>query len=128
MGRYNVYYNPKRFGLEPVAEIDYRGNYDFDKRVIWRHAETGLLYTGRDSGCSCPPPFEDYGSLESLDRFVLSEVEDEVRTELKRKHYEWDDPTGFLEKVRAAAIVFIADQEERERALRPLARRVIVGD
>ena len=98
----DVYYNPEKFGLEPVAEINYgSGNYGFDLRVVWRHVKTGTLYTARDGGCSCPSPFEDYTSLKKLDRFVLSEIEEEVLEERKDKDYEGDNPAPFLEAIRA---------------------------
>lgn len=70
----NVYYNPGAHGLTVVCEIDFSdGCYQFDMRVVWRHRD-GQLYTARDSGCSCPTPFEDYtglGDLEVVDYGVL---------------------------------------------------------
>lgn len=79
---YNPYYNPDKCGLELVADVDYSdGCYQFDIRVVWRHLETGRLLTMRDSGCSCPVPFEDYcgDPLEKLDPFNYDEIEAEVR-------------------------------------------------
>ena len=80
----NIYYNPEHYELVPVAEIDYSdGDYCFDLRVVWRSRLDGRLYTARDSGCSCPSPFEDYGSLESLDALHLPELEQEAADELR---------------------------------------------
>lgn len=63
----SVYYSPEKHGLVPVAEIELDGeSYSFHIRCVWRHTETGVLYTAEDSGCSCPSPFEEYNSLESL--------------------------------------------------------------
>ena len=46
----NVYYNPEKHGLTPVAEYEYSsGMYEFDTRVIWRHQASGALYMARDS-------------------------------------------------------------------------------
>ena len=64
----SLYYNPKAHNLEEVVKHDYSsGCYEFDYRVVWRHFLTGLLYTARNSGCSCPAPFENYYSIEDLD-------------------------------------------------------------
>ncbi len=102
VSQFNVYYSPEQFGLEPVAEIDYSsGSYEFDLRVIWRHKETGQLYTARDSGCSCPSPFEDCGGLADLQTFSRSEIEDEILQERAKSYYEGGDLGAFLEKIRA---------------------------
>lgn len=76
-----VYYNPQEWGLTAVAEIDYSsGSYEFDLRVVWVNEE-GALFTARDSGCSCPMPFEDYHSIEQLDRVDFRELESELERE-----------------------------------------------
>lgn len=98
----DVYYQPEKFGLKPVAEVDYSdGCYQFDIRIVWRH-EDGTLYTMRDSGCSCPSPFEEYTSLESLDRFDLPEIENEVANELAKDYGDFteDRAVDFLTKIR----------------------------
>ena len=78
-GAGNVYYSPENFGLKTIAEIDYSsGNYEFDLRVVWQD-KTGAFYTARDSGCSCPIPFEDYHGLPSLDRLDMPALIEEVR-------------------------------------------------
>jgi hypothetical protein len=49
----NIYYNPEKFGLEIVGEVDFSsGYYEFDLRVVWRKKGTKILLTARDSGCS----------------------------------------------------------------------------
>lgn len=78
----NVYYHPENCGLEVVAEIEYSdGSYQFDMRVVWRHLETGVLYTQRDSGCSCPTPFESYNDLASLEVVNIESLMQEVASE-----------------------------------------------
>ena len=75
----NIYYNPEKFGLRPVIEIDFSdGFYQFDIRVIWKDAN-GRLYTARDSGCSCPRPFEDYTAIKDLEVVNFRELIDEAR-------------------------------------------------
>ncbi len=78
----NIYYHPEVHGLVEVAKIDYsEGGYQFDYRVVWLHTESGVLYTGRDSGCSCPSPFEDFNGIADLERLNWQELEDELREE-----------------------------------------------
>lgn len=104
----NAYYEPEKLGLKVVAEIEYSdGCYQFDTRVVWKHVPTGNLYTARDCGCSCPTPFEDYNSLESLERFNLRELEDEIASERKDGwHSPMEGPrayTNFLRAIRRVA-------------------------
>lgn len=90
MGYYNpdVYYQPELLDLEPLGEIDFSdGCYQFDIRVVWKHKPTGRLLTARDSGCSCPSPFEDYGSIEQLDGFDLSSLESELASARNGSYY-----------------------------------------
>ena len=90
----NVYYNPRDFGLEIVAEIEYStGSYEFDTRVIWKDEE-GRLWTARDSGCSCPTPFENE-SLDTLERLVKEEVIAEAIKELNA------GANDFIKEVKA---------------------------
>lgn len=97
----DVYYQPEHFGLQQIAQIDYSdGSYQFDYRVIWRHTD-GRMFTARDSGCSCPSPFEDYISLDMLEPFVLADIEDEANKEASSDYYQGDDIQPFLEKVRS---------------------------
>ena len=106
MGSYgnNIYYNPEKFGLEIVAEIEYSsGSYEFDTRVVWKKKDVHSFWTARDSGCSCPTPFEDE-DLESIDRLNQDELRREVQTESKgnRRNISPEEGQEFLEKVREA--------------------------
>ena len=101
----NAYYHPEALGLTVVAELEFSDeNYCFDTRVVWKD-ESGNLFTARDSGCSCPTPFEDYTSVESLERVNMRELEDEVAYE--KGGYGGNpnfaaDSRRFLADVRAA--------------------------
>lgn len=65
----NLYSSPVKCGLEEISQIEYSsGHYEFDIRAVWRQVSTGVLFTYRDSGCSCPMPFEYVKSMEELDR------------------------------------------------------------
>lgn len=99
----NVYYNPEKHELEPVAEIDYSsGSYEFDLRVVWRHKPTNKLYTGRDSGCSCPCPFEDVNRLEDLEEFDFLKLAGEARDQIGTGGYyaaDGDHIAAFIAKI-----------------------------
>ena len=74
----NVYYHPEVHGLKVVASLEYSsGSYEFDTRVVWRH-ESGIVVTARDSGCSCPTPFEDYEGLYDLEHLYEPRQFDEL--------------------------------------------------
>lgn len=54
----NPYYAPEKMGLEILGSFDWTNEqWQFDYFVLWREKETGNLYYGEDSGCSCPDPF-----------------------------------------------------------------------
>jgi hypothetical protein len=98
----NVYYNAGRHGLEPVAELDYSdGCYQFDLRVVWKDAE-GRLWTARDSGCSCPSPFEDTTELDRV--FNLDDLDEEFREASGSRSFcpSANDWLAFRDSVRGA--------------------------
>lgn len=101
----NVFYNPEAHGLRVVAELEFsNGCYQFDTRVVWE--KDGALYTARDSGCSCPTPFEDFNSVESLERVDISFLEGEISNE-RTSSYEGNsnfssEARYFIDAVRAA--------------------------
>jgi len=75
----DVYYQAEQFGLTQIGEIEWaEPDYSFDIGVVWRDA-AGQLYYGRDSGCSCPSPFEDYTSLDQLEKFTFAELETKLK-------------------------------------------------
>ncbi len=79
----NVYETPEKYGLKVVAELEFSDlSYVFDTRVVWRHEETGILYTARDAGCSCPSPFEEYNTLADLEQLAsLDTLRDEYKAD-----------------------------------------------
>jgi len=63
----DVYHNPEEFGLETIGELELREpDYNFDILLVQRDTSTGKFYVNADSGCSCPSPFEDFTTKESL--------------------------------------------------------------
>jgi len=95
----NIYYNPEKYGLTTVAEIDYSdGCYQFDIRIVWQD-RNGKLWTARDSGCSCPSPFEN-DSLHTLEKYSYRAVRSEALAEAKRTYgYNGDDVSKFIEQL-----------------------------
>src|SRR3990167_911861 len=100
----NVYYDPESFGLEIVAELEYSsGSYEFDTRVVWKDKKHKEFFTMRDSGCSCPTPFEDY-NLSNLDKLDLAVLRKEVKEELAHDYKNVSPETAqdFIRKVELA--------------------------
>jgi hypothetical protein len=54
--------------LKVVGSVEKEPDYDFNMFVVWESVADKTLYMGSDSGCSCPSPFEDVGSIEGLER------------------------------------------------------------
>jgi hypothetical protein len=97
-GTADVYYQPEKFDLVPVAELEMEEpNWSFDILMVWKHIPTGRLLTARDSGCSCPSPFENYTTLESLDEVNYDELAKEAMTS-----YDQNAAADFLRTVRDA--------------------------
>lgn len=93
----NPYYNPEKFGLEIVAELNPFLSYEFDMVIVWKDKE-GNLYWAADAGCSCPTPFEEYTSIELLNKFNYDDIEAEVKS---RTYGSTDaEKRDFLNKVR----------------------------
>lgn len=61
----DVYYKPENYGLKIVDTYEADIGYEFDMVTVWED-ESGALFWAADSGCSCPSPFEDYNSKDSL--------------------------------------------------------------
>jgi len=97
----NPYYNPNELGLKILHTHDFSdGNYCFDFRVVWLHEETRRLYTARDSGCSCPSPFENYNKVDDLEVADFVELIDEAREQQKSDWYSGDDIAEYVSKLR----------------------------
>ncbi len=69
---YNPSYDSDKLGLDRISFDRSSGSYEFDTIIFWA-TNDGRIFTARDSGCSCPVPFEDYNGT-SLDD-VLSKLE-----------------------------------------------------
>lgn len=95
----NIYYQPEKHLLTVVAEWDYSDKcYQFDKRIVWRN-QAGELLTARDSGCSCPSPFEDI-SLSDLTSVSKSALKEEAIEMSKSGYYQGDSLSEILAKIK----------------------------
>lgn len=92
----NVYYSPEQFGLSVVYEVSVDESYSFDILIAWRHTD-GTIYWQHDSGCSCPTPFEDYGSLADL--YKLPDSDHDLRAWVDRMGVGDDEKMKFLAAV-----------------------------
>ena len=87
-------------GLEIINSIEYSsGHYEFNTRVIWKHKETGKLYTARDSGCSCPVPFDGYNTIEKLEEYSRDYIRKEAIEMSGNGYYGGDPITDFIETI-----------------------------
>lgn len=97
----NVYYEPDKWDLTPVAEIELSDeDYQFDIVAVWKHS-SGTLYTARSSGCSCPTPFEEFASLEELSAVDLGSLENELNDTYYNARSD-TEKNDFLRKVKDA--------------------------
>lgn len=100
----NVYYDPEKFGLRTVGELDYSsGAYEFDLTVVWIDDKKRLYYAD-DSGCSCPSPFESVG-LDGLTKTTISGLRDHLRGRMKEMYGEYvtdNDVVTLVDKARQA--------------------------
>ena len=97
----NIYYDPEKFGLTIIAEIDDGTSYDFDQTVVFQD-KAGVLYSASDSGCSCPTPFDNIG-LEDLEKIDFESFEKSV---LDKTYYQLTplDIKNFLSAVKDALL------------------------
>lgn len=70
----DAYHNPSKLGLRIVGTADAGMGYEYDLFVVWTD-QAGQLYYAQDAGCSCPSPFEDYKTLESLTKATPAELD-----------------------------------------------------
>lgn len=101
----NIYYDPEKFGLVIVDVIELTDEqYQFDTLVIWRELETEKLYWARDSGCSCPTPFENYHGIEDLTPFNIDSVRAEILGEMSRGYVSAEKVAQFLDNLQLRGI------------------------
>jgi hypothetical protein len=97
-----IYNSPEDYGLQQVACIDYSsGDYCFDYRVVWKRLADGKLLSARDSGCSCPSPFEDIGMKDLQEVESTGWLKEEIAKD-GQSYLSAADASAFLQKVEEA--------------------------
>lgn len=94
----NPYYNPETMGLKILGTLDEDLDYEFNTLVVWQETATKKLYYATDSGCSCPTPFEDYTTIDSL-----TPVNDQTRSNFENEVKNF--PVSGPEKTELLALV-----------------------
>ncbi len=95
-------------GLKQVASIEMsQPNYSFDTLACWWDPDTEGFYFAKDSGCSCPCPFENHTTP---DKFEGPFTRNEARFKfLNSELPEWEDqsylPRFVDDKTSAAKAV-----------------------
>lgn len=101
----NIYYDPEKFGLEVFGEVDFGGSFEYDKLVVWRDRKTGELYTGEDSGCSCPSPFESQGLDNLTPLLSLKRLESKLDGMSEKAHVpQSQEIANLLERLHKAGL------------------------
>ena len=95
--RTNPYNYPENRQVTLVVSKDVADEYEFDIFAVWADAE-GNFYYARDSGCSCPTPFEDY----------------QVEPEGSADEYDYDKP---VEVIPLAQSINMSSKEDVYRAV-----------
>lgn len=114
----NLYSSPEKWDLRIVGSIDHPDAcYSFDYLVVWQH-EDGRLFYGRDSGCSCPAPFE---YVKSLDQVTEIEGADGFRDFCVAVDEHCEYASEYIGEERSSA--FLADKVELKAKISGLLRR-----
>lgn len=104
--RDNIYSAPEKFGLTIVDSMSMtKESYQFDILLVITDGKN--FYAARDSGCSCPSPFENIQSVNKLVHLTGPASLDELVTpenDFFEKNY-WDD--GYPRKSNGLDARFI---------------------
>lgn len=100
----NPYYNPVNLGLELIAERELsEPSWSFDTFIVLREIETGKVYVGSDSGCSCPTPFEDHSFPQDfIEVFSWEDVKREFNNALSYSDGSYEPINDVRHKVVGA--------------------------
>lgn len=97
----NPYYNPESHDFKQVALIEYSsGSYEYDTRVVWYHEGTKTYWTARDSGCSCPTPFESSSIYPADYDELVAEVKEVLSSQEYNRELDDKDGQAFIERLR----------------------------
>lgn len=84
---------PAACGLEILATLDdQNADYSFDTTIVFQDLVTRAVYVCRDSGCSCPTPFENVKGLADL---VRVHTMDDFRSVVREEDTKEGDPDSY---------------------------------
>ena len=69
----NPYYHPEKIDAQMMAFEEPDMSYEYNTLAFWVTPD-GKVFTGQDSGCSCPTPFEDNYAADTKEE-VLQKLE-----------------------------------------------------
>lgn len=105
----DIYYSPEEFGVETIGQLNlHEPDYSFDILLVQRDIVTGKFYVNFDSGCSCPSPFENFTTKESLGLALTAhDAVAKIRQMCgEAEAFPWDDykpnPSELIAKVMNA--------------------------
>jgi hypothetical protein len=114
----NIHISPEKFGLQVIGEVEWTGDFEFDKTIIWKELATGQLLIGQDQGNSIRVPFELHG-VDGLFRVERSQQFIDVLLNISRPHASSQAHAQAAELVRKAKVEFnawTARQQNNEKA------------
>lgn len=114
----DVYHQAEQFGLTQIGQIEWaEPDYSFDIGVVWID-ENGDLFYAQDAGCSCPSPFEDYTSKESLEKLTFAELQARLEKEAE-EHYisEWNTFGPTRDDLRARVVDLLAKARSAQKGV-----------
>lgn len=83
----NFYYGHKDY--DSVGSVDIAGDYEFDILLVVKRKSDNTLFYIKDSGCSCPCPFEDMGEADLNRISTAKELKEFEKVCLKHKPYRF---------------------------------------
>ena len=101
-------YGDSSFEVQVLASLyDPHASYSFDTILVFKH--DGKLHFERDSGCSCPSPFEDV-SPESLKPFSFTALQAGVK-DWSREDYDWyaDEDKGAYSVLAVPFLALVSE-------------------
>jgi len=100
-----IYHSPENYGLEVVGHL-YEPNlcYEFHVLGVWKHTESGVIFWGEDSGCSCPLEFEnDY--FNGPDNTSLHNSIDDLMKAIEHFPCDKEDKDSLIGWIKKALLV-----------------------
>lgn len=84
--------------LEIVDTIEQEDlSYEFNMLRVWKD-KNNILYWAKDSGCSCPAPFENFHTVADLNKLTLSSL-NAFEAEVKSFPATMQDKNSIIQKV-----------------------------